>query len=77
MPDTVADLFGKKIKQGRRGLSHDVFKIHRINFTPAEVPREQDLSETVNDVNDAFFGWNRFIINVRVAMTLSLDGIGS
>ena len=33
--------------------------------------KQYDLSEAVKDVNDAFFGWDRFIINVRVALLIA------
>lgn len=68
MPDAVANLLGEKIKQGSRGLSHGIFQIYRIYFVPVEISREKDLSEAVEDVNDAFLGGNRLVINVCIAL---------
>jgi hypothetical protein len=75
MPDAAADLFGEKIKQRSRGLSHGVFQIDRINFTPAEIPREQDLSQAVKDINNAFFGWNRFVISQQCLRQSRVNGL--
>ncbi len=71
MPDAATDLFGEKIKQGSRGLTHTVLQIHRINFIPVEISRKQDFSEAIEDVDNAFLGWNRLVINVRVALPIT------